>query len=156
MAKLTRAHIEENMQIEIPNKIDVLANVLNEDLYSGPVYYYNPDMGDTLGWGEEPDPDDSDMQKWDFSKALAELKDWADDNLPSQVYLLTECGNVTDREPEAQFFEDEDGPHWQKGGNSPEDEDDIPGYWCEPEEYYAYDYREILATLWGEELARSL
>ena len=124
--RVVEKHFE--LPADIANKI----NLLNSDLYSGPLYF-NPE-------GEECCHMDDGAVPFNFSKAGDEVMDYLREQVPSSVYVDMQCEEVFEREPEG-FLEDED------------DEDS----WVEPfwEDIFQVDdvYRVILGRELGSTIA---
>jgi hypothetical protein len=80
---------------------------------------------------------DDDGEPWPgFSAAVAQLSEWADDNLPSTVWYDEDCGSLSTSEPEGS-------------------EDEETGEWIEPylETTYLVERSEILAAVFPRQLA---
>lgn len=118
-------HITEHFPI--PPEIRRLANMANNDLYNGPTYYDQEGNECSMF-----DTGEGVITPFDFVAACNAVSDWCGDNV-NLVFYDYGCGEVMDKEPEAE-----------------EDED---GNWIEPLPYYEVDSKEVKRILFGRELA---
>lgn len=116
---------------ELPAEIARKINLLNSDLYFGPLYF-NPE-------GETCCHMDEGATPFNFSKAGDEVMEYLREEIPNTVYVDMDCEQVFDNEPEG-FFEDED------------DEDS----WIEPYWENVYQVDNVYGVLLGTELGRTI
>lgn len=156
----------------VPGHIQAIANAVRYDLLHGPSWLLVPDgdvtkvRHDCMATLRDDLNDDSDVNESDLIEetytgiAAQALRDYIDD-LPSTVYVDTDCGFVSDREPEGQWISPDD------LGLDPydPDEDDKQGYewnsdysmvWDEPcmDNTYHCDRSDIIEALFGRTIAR--
>ena len=117
--------IEEHFELpaDIANKI----NLLNSDLYNGPMYF-NPE-------GEQCCHMDEGATPFLFSKTADEVMDYLREEVPSTVYVDMDCEQVFDNEPEG-YEED--------------------GEWIEPYWENVYQVDNVYGVLLGTELGRTI
>jgi len=118
-------HITEHFPI--PEEIQKLANMANNDLYNGPTYLDGD--GNVVSMFDDVE---TGITAFDFVGACATVADWCGDNL-NRVYYDAECGEVMEKEPEG--------------------DEDEEGNWIEPGPYYEVDSTEVKRLLFGRELA---
>jgi len=106
---------------KLPDNIRFYAGAATNDLYNGPRNSYEDDEFPYLG----------------FTHAVKTLRDWADKELPREIWIDMDCEQILDKLPEGE---------------------EIDGNWVEPylENTYHLESREILSAIFGKELASYL
>lgn len=115
--------IEE--KTELPIEIRRQINLLNSDLYDGPLYFDKD--------GEPCCHMDPGAEQWNFSAVAHEVMNYLRDEVPSEVYVDMDTEEIFDREPEG----------W---------EDEETGEWMEPHLDETYRVDDVYRTLLGREL----
>lgn len=115
MTATTKARIDVAIRAAypLPDRTARLRRLATYDLWYGPL------QRDGL--------DDADLAVWSgFSAAIAELRAWAESDMPSTLYYDDDCGYLSDTEPRGVMDGEE---------------------WIEPSEYYQVERREIWSAL---------
>lgn len=125
----------------VPERLQKIANVIRWDLLYGPTYVVAPG-DDWSKWTEDCHGDHTSYDELEaigkpvetYASPLAEeLRNYIDE-LPSEIYYDTQCGHVSENEPEAE---------------------EIDGEVIEPvwEDWYRLERREIVKFLFGNTIA---
>jgi len=89
--KLIASHCESKM----PPRIKALVELAVSDLFYGPPY--------PGGYGERAEElgleNPEQYEDYDFSKCCGDIRDWADDELPSRLWFDTNWGCVEEPDP---------------------------------------------------------
>ena len=153
----------------IPDHIQAIANAVRYDLLHGPSWLLVPNgdvtkvNDDCLASFRDDLNDDDDVNESDLIEetytgiAAQALRDYIDD-LPSTVYVDTDCGFISTQEPEGTWENPED-----LGMDDDTDPallgyemNDIGQVWCEPymDNTYHCDRSDIIEALLGRTIAR--
>ncbi len=108
----------------LPANIEFYSNAANSDLYNGPRDSYEDDPFPYLG----------------FSHAVKIVGDWADRELPSEIWVDMDCGEVINGCPEEGYTNEETGEYIEN---------------CLDHIYHS-ESRDILRAIFGKELASYL
>lgn len=119
----------------IPVDVREKINLLNSDLYFGPIVL-------------ETDADGHDAYL-NFGTVAREVSAWCDDNLPGMLWESDDSGHVTDTEPDFSYACDE------CDGDGCDDCAGV-GYFESDETWWQYDSREIRQMALGRELANTI
>lgn len=122
--------IEEHF--ELPAEIAKKINLLNSDLYFGPLYF-DEDEDQCCHMDEGATP-------FNFSRTGDEVMDYLREQVPSTVYVDMNCEEVFEKEPEGYF----------------EDEDDESSDWIEPFWEAIYQVDDVYSALLGRELYNTI
>ena len=98
--KILAAHYEALM----PDEITRLITLASYDLYFGPLVGCNV-------CGVDSTHDCTCAVRWQgFSDAIGKLRAWAEEHLPSEVWVDMDCGSVSESEPQGEEIDGE----WQE------------------------------------------
>lgn len=166
ISETVRAAIQE--AISVPDYIHACANACRYDLMHGPSFVRIP-------WGNVANLTDDDVTT--FSEDLEEeyFPEFGDrieetytgqvgnalrafiDDLPTEAWVDTDCGDYMSTEPRAWFDEDAEPVDYDDSDDNEDDTESRPrGEWIEPDwqSIYSIGRSEIIEALFGTTIAR--